>query len=203
MSRHPCAPAAALICIRCHHTTGQETLAIAADKVAQKGISGCVERHISDAAIRVSRTGRWFAAPAVSSTTSIRRALLEAAFLRSPAAHGLIRSIDTQRGAGAARRARGLYARRSAPGPDRRPLAAAISKLRAAAGYFAVHSGGQGGFICRRGDCAGRGGQALYRRGRAGADRDGHSGTAGRLGLPRRAVGAARPTCTSTARAIC
>ena len=94
-----------------------------------------------------------------------------------------------QRGAGAAGRARGLHACRSAPDSDRRPFAAAISKLRAAAGHFAVHPGGQGGFIRRRGDCAGRGGQALYRRGRAGADRDGHSGTAGRLGLPRRIVG--------------
>ena len=109
--------------------------------------------------------------------------------MRSPVAHGLIRSIDTQRRAGAAGRARGLHAGRSAPGPDRRPFAAAVSKLRAAAGYFAVHSGGQGGFIRGRGDCAGRGGQALYRRGCAGADRDGHSGVAGGLGLPRRAVG--------------
>ena len=93
------------------------------------------------------------------------------------------------RGARAAGRARGLHAGRSASDFDRRPFAAAISKLRAAAGHFAVHPGGQGGFIRRRGDCAGRGGQALYRRGRAGADRDGHSGAAGRLGLPRRIVG--------------
>ena len=63
-------------------------------------------RHISDAAIRALRIGPWFAAPAVSSTTCIRRACSRRRFCAVPTAHGLIRSIDTS----AARALPGVHA---------------------------------------------------------------------------------------------
>ena len=59
-------------------------------------------------------------APAASSTTCAFPALLEAAFVRSPHAHALIRGIDASAARARARRARGAHARRPAAAAVRR-----------------------------------------------------------------------------------
>ena len=65
-----------------------------------------MESHISDAAIRASRTGRLVRGAGRFVDDVNPPGLLEAAFLRSPVAHGLIRSLD----ASAARALPGVHA---------------------------------------------------------------------------------------------
>ena len=155
-------------------------------------------RHTSDGAIRVLRIGPWFAVPAVSSRLR-PLGLLEAAFLRSPTAHGLVRSID----ASTAQALPGVHAVYTLA--DLRPVLLPTVchcnfQRRAATRHFAfILAGKEVSYV----------GEAIalvvadnrYIAEDALALIETEFKSAGRLGC-RDALSVTRPTCTPTARAI-